>query len=318
MAYELIGAGGLTVELKQYYSRVLLERAMPNLVWLQRGFGRTDAIPTMGGKSIEWRRFERPSAITSALTEGTPGAETNLTVSNVQATVSQYGAYVIYSDLVNTQAIDPVVRNYAQVFGEQMAISLDTIVRNVAVAGTTVQYASTAGSRGGVGSGMRMTYAEIREAVATLKKADAPTAMDGLYVGVIHPDTESDMMSDSDIITSLQNAGVRGTNNPLFQGDIGTFYKVNWIVTSLASVGTSLGLSGADVYYSVVFGAGYYGTVDLAAHPAQVIIKPVGSAGAADPLNQRGTVGWKAAIAAARLDENRAVRIEHTSALGTE
>ena len=318
MAYELIGAGGLTVELKQYYSRVLLERAQPNLVWLRPGFGRMDGIPRAGGKSIEFRRFERPAASTSALTEGTPGAETNLTVSNVQATVSQYGAYVIYSDLVDTQTIDPVVRNYAQVFGEQMAISLDTIVRDVAVAGSTVQYASTAGSRGGVGSGDRMTYAEIREAVATLKKNDAVPVADNLYVGIIHPDTEYDMMADSDIITSLQNAGVRGTNNPIFQGDIGVFYKVDRIVTSLAKVHTSLGLSGADVYATQIFGKGYYGTVNLQAHPAQVIIKPVGSAGAADPLNQRGTVGWKAAIAAVRLNENFGVRIEHTSSLGTE
>ena len=45
----------------------------------------------------------------------------------------------------------------------------------------------------------------------------------------------------------------------------------------------------------------------------ETIIKPLGSAGAADPLNQRGTIGWKATKAAIRLVEAYMVRVETAS-----
>ena len=41
------------------------------------------------------------------------------------------------------------------------------------------------------------------------------------------------------------------------------------------------------------------------------IFKPLGSAGAADPLEQRQTVAWKATFVAYRLNENFMYRYEH-------
>ena len=320
MAYELIGAAGMTNELKQYYSRRLYDRTMPLLVFLRDGFVTKDAIPARNGRSVEWRRFDRPSPTTTALTEGTPGAGTNFTVANVQATVSQYGRFAIFTELLELQAWDPYLEQTSLMLAEDMAISLDTIVRDVVVAGTTVQYASIAGSRGDVASGMRLNFAEIREVVSTLKNNDAPgiPELDDLFAGVMHPHVEYDFKGDSDVLASQQNAGVRGSDNPIFRGTIGDFSGIRFFVTSRATIGTSLGLSGADVYYTMVWGRGYYASVDYATMRNQIIIKPVGSAGAADPLNQRGTIGWKAAIAAARLDENVGARIESTSSLGNE
>lgn len=317
---ELIGTAGLTVELKQFYDRTLLERTKPNLIYMRPGYARMDGIPRNEGKSIEWRKFERVAVSTSALTEGTPGATTRVTVSNVAASIAQYGQYTLHSEVVDTQTIDPYVTNVAEMYGEAMAISLDTVVRDVVNAGTTAQYASTAGGRSQVASGMRLTYAEIREAMSTLKNADIEPLVDGKYIAVIHPHTEHDLLGDSDILTSMQNAGVRGPQNPLFAGTGSEwdFYGVRFHVTSRADVKASFGASTTDVYLSTIWGKGYYGIVDWEAHRPQVIVKPIGSAGSRDPLDQEGSVGWKAAIAAARLDENAAVRIEHSSTLGTE
>lgn len=314
MATELLGTAGLTNSMKQFYSRMLLERALPNFVHMD--WGRKDGLPRNGGKSIEWRRYTRPAAATTALTEGTPPSATNVTVANVQATISQYGAYDIFSDMVDLQNFDPFLAQETEVFGEQMADSLDIIVRDVIAGGTTVQYASTATTRGGpsgVASGMYLTYAEVREAAATLRRNDAKPFADGNYIWIIHPDTERDMFSDSDIIQSFQQAGARGDSNPMFRGEIGTFYGGRFVRTSNAKIFSSAGRSGADVYGTLVFGQNWYGVVDLAAMRPQVIVKQVGSAGADDPLNQYGTVGWKAAITAAILDQNMGVRIEHVT-----
>ena len=42
-------------------------------------------------------------------------------------------------------------------------------------------------------------------------------------------------------------------------------------------------------------------------------MKPLGSAGTADPLNQRGTVGWKATKTAEILVQQYMVRVETTA-----
>ena len=68
-----------------------------------------------------------------------------------------------------------------------------------------------------------------------------------------------------------------------------------------------------DVYATLVFGANAYGVCPLAGQAMQNIIKPLGSAGAADPLNQRATSGWKATTTTKILNEAWMVRIEHTN-----
>ena len=71
--------------------------------------------------------------------------------------------------------------------------------------------------------------------------------------------------------------------------------------------------TGADVYGTIIIGKGAYGVVDVAGKSKpETIIKPLGSAGAADPLNQRATVGWKAFMTAVRLQELAILRVEHT------
>ena len=70
------------------------------------------------------------------------------------------------------------------------------------------------------------------------------------------------------------------------------------------------GKNGCAVYGCIMFGRDAYGRVELSGGAMEMIVKSKGSAGTADPLNQRSTVGWKAAHAAAILYEERLLRIE--------
>jgi N4-gp56 family major capsid protein len=76
------------------------------------------------------------------------------------------------------------------------------------------------------------------------------------------------------------------------------------------------GMGGRDVYATLVMGDNAYGTTELSGGGLQHIVKQLGSAGTADPLNQRATVGWKATKAATRLVEAFMVRIETASTFG--
>ena len=68
-----------------------------------------------------------------------------------------------------------------------------------------------------------------------------------------------------------------------------------------------------DVHATLIFGADAYGVVDVAGAGAmETIIKPCGSAGTTDPLDQRATVGAKVAAYAAKvLNPLWIVKIEH-------
>lgn len=318
MAMDLLGINGMSVGMKQFYSRQLLARAVPNFVHV--GHGLQDGIPRQQGRSLEWRRYERPAAATTALTEGTPPAVTNLTIANVQATIDQYGAWNQHSEVLELQNFDPFISSWTDVWAEQMSDTLDILARNIMLAGTSVQIASTVLSRGALGgtTAHRITYAEIREASATLKKQNAKPMVDNKYLAIIHPDTEAEIFADSDIITSFQNAYPRGPENPLAQGEIGDFYGIRFLVSSNARIFGSEGASGADVYGTLIFGRQYYGEVDYEAMGSRMIVQPVGSGGTSDPLEQTGTHGWKAAYVAVVLNQNWGIRIEHTTRLGDE
>ena len=61
-------------------------------------------------------------------------------------------------------------------------------------------------------------------------------------------------------------------------------------------------------------GAFAYGVTEVTGGGLQTIIKQLGSAGTADPLDQRSTVGWKALQTAEILMEPYMVRVECCSA----
>jgi len=68
-----------------------------------------------------------------------------------------------------------------------------------------------------------------------------------------------------------------------------------------------------DVHATLVFGADAYGVIDVDGEGClQTIVKPCGSGGASDPLDQRATVGAKVAAYTAKILNNLwIVRIEH-------
>ena len=73
------------------------------------------------------------------------------------------------------------------------------------------------------------------------------------------------------------------------------------------------GRLGRDVYCTLVIGANAYGVIDILGGGLEHIVKQLGSAGTGDPINQRATIGWKAAISASVLAQEAMIRIETAS-----
>lgn len=307
MATQTTATGTLAPTIQTYYDKKLIKRLVEEFVHMQ--FGQKRPIPKNGGKTVDFRKFSALAAATTPLTEGVTPAGNAITITNVTATPLQYGDYIEISDVLDMVAIDPVLDEMTDVLGEQASRTLDTIVRDIVVAGTTVQYAAGRASRITVAAGDNLTVAEIRKAVRTLKRNNVKPLEGGDYVAIVEPGSVFDLQGDTKWEAAAQYAGSR----QIFSGEMGRLYGVRFVETSLAKKFAGAGAAAVDVYATVVIGRDAYGIVDISGSGnVENIVKPKGSSGTADPLNQRSTTGWKAMFTAKILEQLAMVRIEHT------
>lgn len=307
----------LSAEMKTFYSKYLIELAEPELVHDQ--FGQKHPIPKNGGKTIEFRKYDSLPKATTPLTEGVTPDGQALNVSTITATIAQYGGFIRLTDTLLLTAIDNNLVQATKLLASQAGRTLDTVTREVLVAGTNVQYAegvhsSRATLVGGASSGNDyLTVKAIRMAVRSLKVMNAPK-INGDYAGIIHPDCEFDLMDDP----AWQYPHQYVDTDNIYNNEIGKIAGVRFVESSEAKVWANAGVDNAtssarDVYATLIFGANAYGVTEVTGGGLQHIVKQLGSAGTSDPLDQRATAGWKAYKVAERLIEQYMVRIETTS-----
>lgn len=301
----------LSDEMKTYYSDYLIDLAEPKLVHDQ--FGQKHPIPKNGGKTIEFRKYAPLPKATTPLTEGvTPNGQA-LSVSVLTATVAQYGGFIELSDMLLMTAIDNNLVQATKLLASQAGRTLDTITREVLVGGTNKQYAGGVAARnllvGGANSGnCYLTVDEIKKAVRALKKMNAEP-INGYYVAIIHPDVAYDLTNDPEWKYPHQYVD---TEN-IYSGEIGAVAGCRFVETTEAKIFVGAGASSRDVYATLVLADNAYGITEITGGGLEHIVKPLGSAGTADPLNMRSTVGWKATKVAKRLVEEYMIRIESAS-----
>ena len=309
----------LSAENKTFYDRALVEEAGPNLIHGQ--FGQKRPIPKNGGKRIQFRRYASLPKALKPLTEGVTPEGRKLSATAVEAEVNQYGDFVCLSDVLDLTAIDNNVLEATKAVGRQAGLTLDTITRNVLQSGTNVFYCPKVGANGvqtpvtdrsGLDKTCTLTVDVVKKVAAMLKAANAPK-IDGDYVCILHPYVAYDIMSDP----RWEEMHKYTTPENMYQGEIGRIAGVRFVETSEAAVykGTENScLAGLAVFGCLFIAQGAYGVTEVTGGGLQTIIKQLGSAGTADPLDQRSTVGWKALQTAEILMEPYMVRVECCSA----
>ena len=303
-------SAGLSVENKTFYDKTLLIEAQPNLIHDQ--FGQKRPIPKNGGKKIEFRKFASlPKALTP-LTEGVTPDGKSLSVTSIEAEVAQYGDYVVYSDVLDLTAIDPVVTEGVKVIGNQAGLTLDTITRNVLQSGTNVFFCPKADgtevtTREGLDKTCKLTAKQVKKVAAFLKKVNAPK-IDGSYVAIIHPFVVYDLQNDPEWIEAHKYT----TPENIFEGELGKIGGVRFVESSEAKV------YAGGVFGCLFMGANAYGITEIEGGGLRTIIKQLGSSGVADALDQRASIGWKAIKTAEILLDAYLIRVECMSELSDE
>lgn len=281
---------GLTPEMKTFYDMALIDEAGPRLVHEQ--FGQKRPIPAHGGKKIEFRKFSPLDKATTALTEGvTPDGKT-LNVTTVTADIAQYGDYITQSDVLELTALDNTILEATKLLGRQAGATLDTVVRSALLEGTNVSYCPKVVdgveteilSRSDLTEGCQLTVDVVMQVVAKLRAQNAPT-INGKYVAIIHPYVAYDLMRDPEWIGAHKYTHAEN----LYEGEIGEIAGVRFVQTTEAKV---YGMGDYGIFVTLFMGADAYGVTEIADGGLQTIVKQKGSAGSADPLDQRSSVGY--------------------------
>lgn len=311
MATQQIGVAGLSVEARTFYDKVLQSRNTPD--YLHEKFGAKRPIPANGGNRISIRQFTRPAAATTALTEGTPPSATNPTVAETVISVAVYGAFMLGSDVLQKQAIDPQLSEWTAVFSEMMFDTRDQIVRDTIKAGTNVLYVGGGSVRSSVASGASLGWTDLRAARKQLKKNDAPPYEGGKYAAIIHPRVMSQLFADTTVVNALQYAGPRSEQNDLFKGSVTELLGIKFNESTNAATFSGLGQSASFVEATLFCGKDAYVVTEYSSMASDVIYHEAGSSGITDPLNQAWSLGFKTALGVGIIDQNRMVRYESWS-----
>jgi N4-gp56 family major capsid protein len=395
-------SSGVAPGLVQFYEKTLLENAKPEMVHSRDAQKRT--LPMHNGKRVQFRRFTPFDAVTKPLSEGVSPAGQTLTQTAFTVMVKPYGAHVETTEEMQYYLLDNIHRETAQLLSDQAALSLDTVSCDALNAGLNVQFNGSNTSRGTIAATDKLTYADIKKAVRTLKRNNCKPFDDGYYHAIVHPDTVHDLTSD----TMWVDRAKYQSGEKVDKYELGVIYKVKffessnakvfetqsnlfgttakWTLAALDAAGKCITVSdtitedaaremtgrlvdvaytktgvtaktpmcieridaaakkvyfrwmpasavtaewttgqaaeilptgggnNAAVYSTVVYGKDAFGDIALegGGKNIQIIINPPGSAGAADPEAQRGTIAWKVkGFATAILQDDFIVRIEH-------
>lgn len=311
---------GLTQTMQLFYDRVFLTRAM---IELRHDFGaQVRPVPMNAGKSIVWTRFTPLAIVTAALSEGANPTATDMSGTNVSATLAEYGAYTLVSSLYSMTSIETGLKEHIEVHGQNAGESIDQLIRTelqtnaaTSVTAPVVASATAAGVQFPSGAAVVSTFStvhttdtltglEIRRAVRTLKANKAQKFDSGLYRGIISSQVAMDLMGNSEWLDAHRYT----TSDAIERGVVGKLHGVEFVETNNGFFYNSGGFSTsaanvANIYFSFIFGKNAYGVVNLASITApKVYVKNPGGNSTDNPLDLFSTVGWKMPFAVKTLN----------------
>lgn len=281
------GLNQLAPEDKKFYIRTLIERLLPDLFLYNDAMKKK--LPKNQGRTVNWRKFNSLPAVTVPLTEGKTPDGKDLDVTQVEALLAQYGDYVLTTDLLQTTGIDPVVTEASELCGEQAALSVELALATKLFSGTNVMFAGGKSARTALTASDKITGNDVKKLRRQLKKANARKFSDGYYHAIIDPDMTYDLTNDPE----WKDVTKYAKPEQMLKGEIGKMHGFRFMeATAFESVE---GTSNLEVHRALFYGKNSYGAVDLenGGGKPDIIVKPLGSSGTDDPLNQRGSVGWK-------------------------
>lgn len=295
----------LPAAVADYYDRLVLMTAYPALI--HDRFAQKRMLPKKMGDNIVFRRYARLSTVPIPLVDGVTPPGVALSVSDIKAAVDFYGNFVTITNQVEYTVEDDVLNQAARLLGQNMGETVDELTRDVLASAATVVQCSE-GVNGQTPT--ELTKSDIDGMAFTLLGNDAQfiskvvKANQNVSTSAVRPAffgfIDTGLLDDLEAVSGFKNTANYPTQDPIMENEWGQTGNTRWLYSSIGIVS-----SAATPVYSCPFvGQEAYAAVHLGSDTGEFYIEPLGSAGSADPLHQRGTVGWQFPYVARILNDN--------------
>lgn len=228
-------SAGVAPGMVEYYRKTMLENPYPELPHARDS--QKIPLPPHNGKRVTFFRMTPFEAITTPLKEGvTPDGQT-IKQTKFTAMVKPYGGHVEVTDELDWYHLNIDHQRIARHLRDQALLSVDTITRDPLHAGLNVQYVDAGGAptnRAAITAEDKLTYAEVKKAVRTLKRNNCKPFDDGFYHAIVHPDTVYDLQSD----TMWVDVAKYQDKQKIEKGELGCIHKVKFFESTNAKTFT--------------------------------------------------------------------------------
>ena len=266
------GGVKLTDAIRMVYSREIEFKALPVMRFAQFATEKTE-LGVEPGLTISMMTYNNLK-LGGKLTELVDMTTQALSSSMKQITVSEHGNAVSNSRLLMESSFDDIMASTTTLLGRDYAMVLDCELRDTALSGTNIVFASTGAGvkvtqRKDLDDTCKMKVSTIKDAIEILSTNNAPKREGAYWICFVHPHQSRDLRDDPAWI----NASNYGNPEALFNGEIGRIDDTRFIETTLMCNGKAAiadpsykqelakdkESNKTDVYQAVIFGDEYYG-----------------------------------------------------------
>jgi N4-gp56 family major capsid protein len=291
----------------KFYVAEFIAVANPELVYDM--FGTPANIATNNSNTIVFNKvLKMDNASDYTLTEGVTPTEQQFQMVRLEKAVNQYGGFATTTDRLQSESINGLTSQFNMRIAEQGAEVMNKVVRDDLNGGTTVRYAGGVATQDDITTST-MPAADFDFMFRSFKnekvKPIRPMTMGSPNTGtaptretypVIVPWEATGLLEalDDGNGNTFQNTESYGSQRATWANEYGSFKQFSFIGNTEVATEENSASTAQEIALASVFGKGAYHTTLIGASDVEVIIKPLGSGGTTDPLNQRSTIGWKA------------------------
>ena len=305
-------ADKLENHVRAIYSKEIMFKAQPVMKFFQFAKIKTElgVEPGLTINMMTYNNLKRGGK----LTEGTHMKTQSMSSTMKAITVTEWGNALSFSELSFRSSFTDLMEDATKLLGNDYAITLDLMLRDVALSAPNVVYArekseTMPSDKTGLKHGL--TVCTVKDVTELLATNNTPKFGGQYYIGFIHPHQSRELRDDPNWIDASKYA----QPNSLFTGEIGRLEDVRFIeTTSMCNGAVDEGheaykadlKGGAEnnqpVYQAVIFGEDYYGF-------AEALPVELRDDGVTD-FGRKRSLAWYAIMGADKLNPERGVLIE--------
>lgn len=251
---------------------------------------KTNFTPT--SDEYSWRMYKDLPETTDHLIEGVTPEGLKYSLVDFATKVYQEGNFVPLTDKMLKYGLDKQLAISGKLLGKNAKNRMRSLLAATVFNGLNVRYAQGQTSRSDVVSNTKgITLADINAIKADFVRRGVEPVEGGKYIFLASPEIIADIKNLDGVNKSWIDVEKYGDQSGIINGEVGTFLGFRFIETNIVPVVSTY------VHLCLAFGKEAFGAVAIdgedAAGGFEVIYKALGSSGSSDPLNQRGSLGWK-------------------------